>query len=49
MYVCNACSFDSSCLECCEIHFVTDEIELETDDEEIDVDIGGCCLFRQKK
>ena len=51
MYVCNACSFDSSCLDCCEIHFVTDEIELSSDDgEEIDVDLGGgCCLFRKKR
>ena len=49
MYVCNACSFDSSCLECCEIHFVTEEVELQSEDESIDLDVDNCCIFRQKK
>ena len=46
-YVCNSCTFDSECSECCKIHFVTTEIDVEdVEDTEI---ITPWCIFRHKE
>ena len=49
-YVLNSCEFDSECSDCCTIHFVTTEIPVEHDSEdETEVEISNCCLFRHKE
>ena len=46
-YVCNSCSFHSQCFEnCCEIDFVTEEVEI-SDGDEIEFEVQGCCLARK--
>ena len=46
-FVCNSCSFRSQCFEnCCEIDFVTEEVEIP-DGDEIDIEVQGCCLARK--
>ena len=46
-YVCNAMHCHSSCGEhCCELDFVTQEVELPETDE-IDIEVQGCCLARK--
>ena len=48
-YVMNSCTFDSEC-GCLKIHFVTNEIPIESrDDEETEVQISDCCLFKHKE
>ena len=46
-YVCNAMHCHSQCgKDCCEIDFVTEEVELPEGDE-IEVEVQGCCLARK--
>jgi len=46
-YVCNAKHCQSKCRDCCEIDFVTEEIELD-DNSEFSVEVFGCCEARKK-
>ena len=46
-YVCNAMHCQSKCRDCCEIDFVTEEIELD-DNSEFSVEVFGCCEARKK-
>ena len=46
-YVCNAMHCQSKCRDCCEIDFVTEEIELD-DNSEFSVEVIGCCEARKK-
>ncbi len=42
-YVCNAMRCQSKCRDCCEIDFVTEEIDLPDDDSTYSVEVNGCC------
>ena len=42
-YVGNAMHCKSKCRDCCEIDFVTEEIELPDDDSTYSVEVNGCC------
>ena len=46
-YVCNTMHCQSKCRDCCEIDFVTEEIELD-DNSEFSVEVFGCCEARKK-
>ena len=48
-YVCNAMRCQSKCRDCCEIDFVTEEIELPDDDDDstYSVEVDGCCEARK--
>ena len=48
-YVLNGCTFDSECSDCCKIHFVTTEVQVDDSDSEVEIDIEDCCRFRHKK
>ena len=48
-YVCNSCTFDSECSECCEIHFVTTEVDITESEDETEIEVTNCCLFRHKE
>ena len=48
-YVCNAMHCHSTCGECCEIDFTTDEIVLSDDDSNFSVEILGCCGTRSTR
>ena len=41
-FVCNACHCHSTCMECCEVDFTTEEIDLPDDDSTYSVEIVGC-------
>ena len=46
-YVCNAMHCHSQCgRDCCEIDFVTEEVEISEGDE-TDIEVQGCCLARK--
>ena len=47
-FVCNACHFHSTCLECCEVEFETTEVEIPDDDSQYSVQILGCCGARKE-
>lgn len=47
-YVLNSCVCDSECSDCCKVHFVTTEVEVEKSDSEVELDIDDCCIFRHK-
>ena len=42
-YVCNAMHCTSKCKDCCEVDFVTDEIDIPDDDSTYSVEVKGCC------
>ena len=46
-YVCNEMQIHSKCRDCCEIDFVTDEIELSDDESIYSVEVDGCCQARK--
>ena len=46
-YVCNSMQIHSKCRDCCEIDFVTDEIEVSEDDSIYSVEVDGCCQARK--
>ena len=46
-YVCNAMHCKSKCRDCCEIDFVTEQIELPDDDSTHSVEVDGCCEARK--
>ncbi len=48
-YVCNSMTVDSECSECCKFHLQTTEITLVESDDETEVEVVGCCLFRHKE
>ena len=47
-YVCNHMHLHSKCRDCCEIDFVTEEVELPDDDDDstYSVEVIGCCAAR---
>ena len=45
-YVCNAMHCHSKCGDCCELDFVTEEIEIPDDDSTYSVEVIGCCAAR---
>ena len=47
-YVCNSMHLHSKCRDCCEIDFVTEEVELPDDDDDstYSVEVIGCCTAR---
>jgi len=47
-YVMNACRLESECSECCRIQWETTGIPLSDSDSETEIEVAGCCLFRQK-
>ena len=46
-YVCNSMKIHSKCRDCCEIDFITDEIELSEDDSTYSMEVDGCCQARK--
>ena len=46
-YVCNSMQIHSKCRDCCEIDFITDEIELSEDDSTYSMEVEGCCQARK--
>ena len=46
-YVCNSMEIHSKCRDCCEIDFITDEIELSEDDSTYSMEVDGCCQARK--
>jgi hypothetical protein len=46
-YVCNSMQIHSKCRDCCEIDFITDEIELSEDDSTYSMEVDGCCQARK--
>ena len=42
-YVCNAMHCKSKCQDCCEIDFMTEEIDIKDDDSTYSVEVKGCC------
>ena len=49
-YVCNACHVDSTCCDMCEFHVQTEKVDLpESEDEEYEFQVNGCCSMRKKE
>ena len=48
-YVFNSCEFESECSDCCKIHFVTTEIPVGESEDETEMEVSDCCLFRHKE
>ena len=46
-YVCNKMQIHSKCRDCCEIDFVTDEIEISDDESIYSVEVDGCFQARK--
>ena len=46
-YVCNAVRCHSNCSECCDVEFVTDMVEVASDDSEMELEVIGCCTARK--
>ncbi len=46
-FVCNSMHMHSSCFECCEFDFETDQIDLPDDASEYSVEVTGCCWARK--
>ena len=45
-FVCNSMHLHRKCRDCCEIDFVTEEIEIPDDDSTYSVEVVGCCAAR---
>ena len=46
-YVCNKMQVHSKCRDCCEIDFVTEEVEIPEDDNTYSLEVDGCCQARK--
>ena len=47
-YTCNAMKIDSECMQCCQLHVETTEIEIPDDDSTYSIEVAGCFEARKE-
>ena len=45
-YVCNSGRCHSKCGTCVDVEFETHEIDLVSDDSDMELEVDGCCMLR---